>query len=138
MRNSQPFVIISPLRTKMNSMEVANALSSFRASLNKLGLRYGEVKGYYKGEQEIAFIVPLQTKVTGKGTVDSIDMQRKCLLSLAYHYNQECILEVHQNIGYPVTPKGEETKLGPLKRYSLDNAKKLDNYFVFNGFAYAA
>ena len=92
--------------------------TSLKDSLKGLKAKYLSCIGYYKGNEEISNLVFLDD-----------DINKKMIVGLAEHFNQESILFVDRHrFAYLVYPNGKEEFVGKWKELSLEDAGDADNW----------
>ena len=94
--------------------------TSLKDSLKGLNAKYLSCIGYYKGDEEISNLVFLDD-----------DTNKKMIVGLAEHFNQESILFVDRHrFAYLVYLDGREVFVGKWKELSFEDAENIDNCTV--------
>jgi hypothetical protein len=91
--------------------------TALKDSLKGLKAKYLSCIGYYKGNEEISNLVFLDD-----------DTNKKTIVGLAEHFNQESILFVDRHrFAYLVYLDGREVFVGKWKELSFEEAENVDN-----------
>lgn len=104
MRTQAKFVLMSGERSHLSPRENMWRTEELADCLRGAGFSFREVKGVYKGQAEVSFLV----LVSNRTDVLLLDL-------LADQFQQECILESADGHGWLRHSGGEETYLGTLQ-----------------------